>query len=163
MTKDEELEQLRAEKTVLCERLRRKDEELHQSHQANQDLREGLKEAIMALESQQEQVKALEGLIDSLRERIKTLEGQQAKDSHNSSLPPSSDRFVRPPKSLRQKSGKKPGGQRGHRGHHLRQVETPDEVLLHPVERCEPCQHDLREHPAEIPERRQRMALPATP
>src|SRR6266704_2653458 len=127
MTKDEELEQLRAEKTVLCERLRRKDEELEQSHQAQQVLREGLKQAI---------------------------------DSHNSSLPPSSDRFVRRPKSLRQKSGKKPGGQPGHRGHHLRQVEIPDEVLLHPVERCESCQHDLREHPAEIPERRQVMDLP---
>jgi Family of unknown function (DUF6444) len=49
-------------------------------------------------------------------ERVKTLEGQQAKDSHNSHLPPSSDRFVRPPKSLRQKSGKKPSGQKGHRG-----------------------------------------------
>src|SRR6266487_4034520 len=105
MTKDEELEQLRAEKIVLCERLRRKDEELEQSHQANQDLREGLKQAIKA--------------IDSLQERVKTLEGQQAKDSHKSSLPPSSDRFVRRPKSLRQKSGKSPGGQKGHRGHHL--------------------------------------------
>jgi len=146
MTKDEELEQLRAEKTVLCELLRRKDEELEQSHQANQDLREGLKQAIEA--------------IDYLQERVKALEGQQAKDSHNSNLPPSSNRFVRPPKSLRQKSGKKPGGQPGHRGHHLRQVETPDEVLLHPVERCESCQHDLREHPAEIPERRQVMDLP---
>src|SRR2546425_6114779 len=103
MTKDEELEQLRAEKTVLCERLRRKDEELEQSQKANHDLREGLKQAIMAIESQQERVKTLEGLIDSLHERIKTLEGQQAKDSHNSSLPPSSDRFVRPPKSLRKK------------------------------------------------------------
>ena len=89
MTKDEELEQLRAEKTVLCERLRRKDEELHQLHQANQDLREGLKEAILAIESQQEQVKALEGLIDALLQRVKTLEGQQAKESHNSSLTPS--------------------------------------------------------------------------
>src|SRR5436305_6581110 len=79
MTKDDELEQLRAEKTILCERLRCKDEELQQSHRANQDLREGLKEAIMALESQQEQVKALEGLIDSLQERVKTLEGQQPK------------------------------------------------------------------------------------
>jgi transposase len=146
MTKDEELEQLRAEKTVLCELLRRKDEELEQSHQANQDLREGLKQAIEAIEY--------------LQERVKALEGQQAKDSHNSNLPPSSDRFVRPPKSLRQKSGKKPGGQPGHRGHHLRQVETADEVLLHPVERCESCQHDLREHPAEIPERRQVMDLP---
>ncbi len=114
--------------------LRRKDEELEQSYQANQDLREGLKQAISAIGSQQERVNVLEGLIDALQERIKTLERQQAKDSHNSSLPPSSDRFVRPPKSLRTKSGKKPGGQKGHRGHHLRQVETPDEVLIHPVD-----------------------------
>src|SRR3989442_12768461 len=58
MTKDEELEQLRAEKTVLCELLRRKDEELEQSHQANQDLREGLKQAIQAIEYLQERLKA---------------------------------------------------------------------------------------------------------
>src|SRR5947199_8832280 len=122
MTKDEELEELRAEKTVLLEALRRKDEELEQSQQANQDLREGLKQAIMAIESQQERVKTLEGLIDFLQERVKTLEGHQAKDSHNSSLPPSSDRFVRPPKSLRKKSGKKPDAQKCHRGHHFQQV-----------------------------------------
>src|SRR2546423_1282819 len=133
MTKDEELEQLRAEKTLLCKALQRKDEELQQVHQANQALREGLKEAIRAIESQQERVKTLQGLITSQQERIKTLEGRLAKDSHNSSLPPSSDRFVRPPKSLRTKSGKKPGGQKGHRGHHLRQVQAPDEVLIHPV------------------------------
>ena len=160
MKKDEELEQLRAEKTVLCERLRRKDEELEQSYQANQDLREGLKQAIRAIDSQQERVKALEGLIDALRERVKSLEGQQAKDSHNSSLPPSSDRFVRPPKSLRKKSGKSPGGQKGHRGHHLRQVETPDEVLIHPVICCEQCHHDLRTQAADLPERRQVIDLP---
>jgi transposase len=160
MTEDEELEGLRAENRALREALQRKDEELQQSRQANQDLREGLKEAIKAIASQQERVKALEGLIDSLQERIKTLEGQQAKDSHNSSLPPSSDRFVRPPKSLRQKSGKKPGGQKGHRGHHLRQVETADQVLIHPVERCEHCQQDLRAQPAAMPERRQVMDLP---
>ena len=146
MTKDEELDQLRAEKTMLCELLQRKDEELEQSHQANQDLREGLKQAIMAIEY--------------LHERVKALEGQQAKDSHNSSLPPSSDRFVRPPKSLRKKSGKSPGGQKGHRGHHLQQVEIPDQVLIHPVERCEYCQHDLREQPADLPERRQVIDLP---
>src|SRR5207248_5784340 len=160
MTKDEELEQLQSEKRVLCERLRRKDEELEQSHQANQDLREGLKQAIMAIESQQEHVKTLQGLIDFLQERVKTLEGHQAKDSHNSSLPPSSDRFVRPPKSLRKKSGKKPGGQKGHRGHHLRQAQMPDEVLIHPVECCEHCQHDLRAQKASIPERRQVIDLP---
>jgi transposase len=146
MTKDEELDQLRAEKRMLCELVQRKDAELEQSHQANQDLREGLKQAIMAIEY--------------LQERVKALEGQQAQDSHNSNLPPSSDRFVRPPKSLRNKSGKEPGGQPGHRGHHVRQVEIPDQVLIHPVERCEHCQHDLREHPAEMPERRQGLDLP---
>ncbi len=161
MTKDEELDQLRTEKRVLCERLRRKDEELDQSHQANQDLREGLKQAIMAIESQQERVNTLEGLIDFLQERVNTLEGQQAKDSHKSHLPPSSDRFVRPSKSLRTKSGKKPGAQKGHRGHHLQQVEQPDHILMHPVARGERCQHDLREQKASVPERRQVMDLPA--
>src|SRR5690242_21208197 len=124
MTKDDELQQLRAEKAVLCEALRPKDEELKQSSQTNQVLREGLTQAIVAIEQQQEHIKTLEGLVEALQERVKTLEGQQAKDSHNSSLPPSSDRFRRPAKSLRQKSGKKPGGQKGHPGHHLRQVQT---------------------------------------
>src|SRR3989442_12038840 len=160
MRSDEELEQLQTEKRVLGERLRRKDEELDQSHRANQDLREGLKQAIMAIESQQERVKTLQGLIDFLQERVKTLEGQQAKDSHNSSLPPSSDRFVRAPKSLRKKSGQKVGGQKGHRGHHLRQVQTPDEVFIHPVISCEQCHHDLRPQAAEVPERRQVIDLP---
>src|SRR5260370_36087733 len=133
MGKEEELEQVRAEKTALYEALRCKDEELEQVQQANQDLREGLKQAIIAIGAGQERVNVLEGLIEALKERINTLERQQAKDSHNSSLPPSSDRFVRAPESLRTKSGKKPGGQPRHRGHHLRQVETPEQVLLRPV------------------------------
>ncbi len=160
MTKDEELEHLRQENTALRQALRRKDEELEQSGKANKDLREGLQQAIVAIESLQEGTKVLEGQIDYLHERVKTLEGQQAKDSHNSNLPPSSDRFVRPPKSLREKSGKKPGGQKGHRGHHLKQVESPDAVLIHPVEWCEHGQQDLRTHPADVPERRQVIDLP---
>jgi transposase len=161
MTKDEELQQLRAENQSLCEELQRKDEELQQVRKAAENLREGLKEAIKALGTQQERLKVLEGLISSQQERIKTLEGQLAKDSHNSSLPPSSDRFVRAPKSLRKKSGKKPGGQKGHCGHHLRQVQTPEEVLIHPVITCSHCQHDLRSQQASIPERRQVIDLPA--
>jgi transposase len=161
MRQDEELERLQQENTILRDAWQRKDEEQQQSLKANQDLREGLKQAIRAIESQQEQIKMLEGLIAAQQERIKTLEGQLAKDSHNSSLPPSSDRFVRVPKSLRKKSGKKPGGQHGHRGHHLPQVEALDEVLIHPVERCERCQHDLCGQKASLPERRQVIDLPA--
>jgi DNA repair ATPase RecN len=49
MTKDEELQQLRAENQSLCEELQRKDEELQQVRKAAENLREGLKEAIKAL------------------------------------------------------------------------------------------------------------------
>jgi|SRR5450755_162409 transposase len=161
MNMDEEREHLRAENAALREAFERKDEELSRSRHSNQDLREGLKQAIIAISSLREQVKTLEGQIGCLQERIQTLEGQQAKDSHNSSLPPSSDRFVRPPKSLRQKSGKKPGGQAGHRGHHLQRVQVPDEILVHQVQRCEHCQHDLRPQLADLPERRQVIDLPS--
>jgi transposase len=160
MTNDEELHQLRAEKAAWYELFQQKEEKLEQLLNTNQTLREGLKQAIIAIESLREHVKTLEGQVDCLQERVKTLQGQQAKDSHNSSLPPSSDRFVRPPKSLRQKSGKKPGGQAGHRGHSLKRVEIPDTVLVHPVVSCERCQQDLRTQPADVPERRQVMDLP---
>lgn len=157
---EEELAYLRAETAVWREIAHEKNHEVQQLQHEKQVLREGLKEAIQAIERLQEHAKVLEGQIDVLQERVKTLEGQQAKDSHNSSLPPSSDRFVRVPKSLKQKSGKKPGGQQGHRGYHLKQVETPDTVLIHRVEQCEHCQQDLRNYPADLPERRQVIDLP---
>lgn len=161
MMRDEELEQLRSDNRILYEALLRRDEELEQARQANQILRDGLKEAIAGIGSLQEQANSLQAVIDAQKERIKTLERQQAKDSHNSSLPPSSDRFTRVPKSLRHKSGKKPGGQFGHRGHHLKQVETPDTLHIHPVERCECCHQDLRSQAGQIVERRQVIDLPS--
>lgn len=146
MSRDEELEQLRQENYDL--------------RRANQSLREGMLEAIKAIEQLNERVKELEGVITSQQEQIKTLQGRLAKDSHNSSLPPSSDRFVHPVKSLRTKSGKKPGGQVGHQGHHLQQVASPDEVHIHPVVVCSHCRHNLHEEVARIAERRQVIDLP---
>ncbi len=160
MTQEEELAQLQAKKNVWREIAHEKHREVQQLKQEKQVVRDALKEAIQAIERLQEHARNLEGQIDVLQERVKILEGQHAKDSHNSNLPPSSDRFVRPPKSLRQKSGKKPGGQKGHRGHHLKQVEAPDTVIIHPVEHCGHCQRDLRDRPANMPERRQVIDLP---
>ena len=82
--------------------------------------------------------------ITRLSEQMKSLQERQASDSHNSHLPPSSDRFVRKPKSLRKQSEKKAGGQPGHPGSTLQWSSTPDEVTLQQVEQCEACQQDLR-------------------
>jgi transposase len=95
-----------------------------------------------------------------LSERISELEARLAKDSHNSHLPPSSDRFHRQPKSLRKQSGKQPGGQVGHAGNTLKLSETPDLVIVHPVEYCQHCEHNLQEVASLVVERRQVIDLP---
>jgi transposase len=71
---------------------------------------------------------ALEHLEQAL-ERIHELEGQLARDSHNSSKPPSSDGPRRRRRSQRQKSEKPTGGQPGHTGWSLMQIASPDEVV----------------------------------
>jgi transposase len=112
------------------------------------------------LEQLRQENAALRTQVALLSERISVLEAQQAKDSHNSHLPPSSDRFHRQPKSLRKKSGKKPGGQAGHPGSTLMLSATPDQVIVHAVERCQHCQRDLREVESLQVERRQVLDLP---
>jgi len=108
-----------------------------------------------------EQLTQRDELIGQLQQRIHLLEEQLSKNSHNSHLPPSSDRFVRQPKSLRKKSGKKPGGQEGHPGKTLMWSEIPDEVIVHPVTCCEHCQSDLQAVPPVQIERRQVVDVPA--
>ena len=57
------------------------------------------------------------------------------KDSHNSSMPPSSD-FISENRSLRAPSVKKGGGQGDHKGTTLFQTATPDEVITLKNEVC---------------------------
>ncbi|MEI6806726.1 MAG: DUF6444 domain-containing protein, partial [Myxococcaceae bacterium] len=57
-------------------------------------------------------------------EHIKVLEGQLAKNSQNSSKPPSSDGLKKPnPKSTRPRGERSPGGQKGVLSHLLRSRE----------------------------------------
>ena len=58
----------------------------------------------------------------ALQARVQELEARLAKDSHYSGKPPSSDGLARKTRSLRRPSGRKPGGQIGHRGETLRLV-----------------------------------------
>jgi transposase len=107
-------------------------------------------------------VTELEEQLQVSNKRIKELEGQVAKNSRNSSKPPSSDGFNKPPKpkSRRNKSGKPPGGQTGHKGHRLEPVDDPDHTVQHPVDTCEQCGHDLGEVPADGYDKRQTFDLP---
>ena len=72
-----------------------------------------------------------------LAERIQKLEDQLAKNSWNSGKPPSSDGFDKPaPRSLRKRSRKRSGGQKGHVGYQLEMVKKPDHVKKYRVAQC---------------------------
>jgi transposase len=129
--------------------------------EAIERLREQVAQRDERIEQQAALIEQLYEQIAVLSQQVKDLQDRLAKDSHNSSLPPSSDRFGRQPKSLRQKSEKPSGGQEGHRGSTLRFCEQPDEIIEHRVSVCASCQQDLREVPASVTLRRQVVDIPA--
>lgn len=123
---------------------------------------QGPEAVILLVEQLVEWIAEQEQMIASLEARVKELEDQQAKDSHNSSKPPSSDgpKRQRKTRSLRKASGKQPGGQPGHPGQTLQRVETPDHRVDHPVEQCRGCGQALQEVAVSGYEARQVFDLP---
>ena len=88
--------------------------------------------------AQFEQINRLTMLVQTFGARVRELEGRLRKDRHNSSKPPSSDGLAKKPKSLRQSSGRKPGGQAGYPGSTLKRVADPDLIVQHPLpEHCD--------------------------
>ena len=93
----------------------------------------------------QELISKIEELVtevNHLKQRLAKYE--HPKNSNNSSIPPSKDEN-RPKRnqSLRNKTGRNPGGQLGRKGNTLKMVETPDIIETHIPSYCNCCGNDL--------------------
>ena len=117
-----------------------------------QELIQQIQKMSEQIQQQSEQLQQQNEQLTKLREEIATKDAQIAaltkkieelthkKNSGNSSLPPSKDGYQKPaPKSLREKSGKKAGGQAGHKGSGMKVDREPDEVVQHKPEQCTGC------------------------
>ena len=94
--------------------------------------------------AQERTIVQLQARIAEQDAEIAELKRQLAASSPNSFKPPSSDGWGKPaPKSLRGRSGRKPGGQPGRDGRTLRQVAVPDEVVVHEPAACGGCGAEL--------------------
>lgn len=102
-------------------------------------------EAEAVIESLRAQVVQRDAVIEALLERVALLEARLGKNSKNSSQPPSSDNpFTKPsPRSLRQKSGRRPGKQPGSPGARLEPRSDPDRIEAHVPAECAGCGSDL--------------------
>ena len=110
----------------------------------------------------------------ALSQRIEELERSAALYSTNSCKPPSSDGLRKPngkkdkdkkkrTNSLREKSGRKSGGQPGHKGRTLKQVDKPDEIVdIFPKE-CPKCQTEFSTNDSVNTVRRQVFDIPPPP
>ncbi len=79
-------------------------------------------------------------------------------NSRNSHKPPSSD-FPKQKPAFPKKIKKNKGGQLGHKGKTLQQIESPDRVIKYPIEACT-CGHDLSELEQTVSEKRQVLDTP---
>jgi transposase len=114
-------------------------------------LRRELAEAVAALEQARAE-------LAQARERIAELEARLKQNPRNSSRPPSSEGLAKPapkPRSLRKRSGRKPGGQDGHKGTTLAQVARPDREVRHEPGCCGRRGSGLAGRPVTGVERRQ--------
>ncbi len=105
---------------------------------------EVLPPAVRAILESYEEIAATAARVPLLEARIRELEARLGQNSTNSSKPPSSD----PPGVVRREkkpTGRKRGGQPGHRGHHRKRLppERVDEVVVHRPEACRHCGQSL--------------------
>ena len=118
------------------------------------------------MDAKDKQIKELTDLVSKLVARIDILESELAKyrtpkNSTNSSIAPSQDEN-RPnrTKSLRKSSGKKSGGQLGHKGTTLKKSSTPDKIITYIPDYCQCCGNNLKHLAPVLDLSRQELDIP---
>jgi transposase len=132
---------------------------LQKLNKINEQLERKAEQLERKTELLEEKAELLQRENDILKDKLAKYENP--KNSNNSSIPPSKDEN-RPfkSKSLRKKTGRKPGGQKGHEGTTLEMVSDPNEIIDHAPEYCDCCGNDLTDTPGEFVERKQVVDLP---
>ena len=107
------------------------------------------------------EIGALRELVTALQSQVADLAAQVKTNSRNSSKPPSSDGPAKPaPKSLRGKSGRKPGRPEGQPGATMELTDHPDKKVRHRPAKCGCCGKSLKNAPVTAVERRQVIDIP---
>jgi len=109
------------------------------------------------------QLQKSQALLAQAQDRILELEQSRRPTASNSSIPPSANPIGAPKPVIKRSTGRKPGGQIGHRGagHRLLPVQKMDQVVRHRPKVCKHCLASLREHAAaELVGRHQVAELP---
>jgi transposase len=131
---------------------------------ANARLRELLAERdaqIAHLLAQAAQVDELQALVAQLRAQVADLAARVKQNSKNSSKPPSSDGLGKPaPKSLRKRTGRRPGRPKGQPGATMELTGHPDHVIRHEPPACRTCGTGLAGARQTGAERRQVTEIP---
>src|SRR6266508_96232 len=141
--------------------------ELHQAELAARDAQLAqLRPRVAATDAQ---IVELRSQVVVLGERVAQLEGQAGRDSSNSSKPPSSDSpYTKKPRkptdrSLRGRSGRRPGKQPGAPGVTLAQVAAPDHTVVCAPVACAGCGCGLAGVPVVAEHTRQVFEAPPPP
>ncbi len=109
----------------------------------------------------QAQLSALRAQVAALAAEVAELRARLGQNPRNSSKPPSSEGLGKPaPKSLRKKTGRKPGRPKGQPGATLQMTDHPGEAVTHEPGRCAGCGAGLLGSPVTGTERRQVTDLP---
>jgi transposase len=117
-------------------------------------------ELIQIIVGQNQIIRELSQTIADLKKELEALKHPVRKDSTNSSIPSSKD-LIQRTRSQREKSGKKPGGQQGHPGHHRERHPHPTSVIMVQASHCRSCGASLEGIKGTIGQIAQEVDIPA--